>query len=104
MTAFRDYLECPVRFYLSEIARMRRPDPERVEWSATDYGSVAHEILEKFGLSDEARDLSGSHDIADWMNEALTLLIADRFGSQPAAAIRIQALSLIHISEPTRPY
>ena len=94
VTAFRDYLECPVRFYLSEFARMRRPDPERVEWSATDYGSVAHEILEKFGLSDEARDLSGRSEIADWMNEALTLLVADRFGSKPAAAIRIQADSL----------
>ena len=94
VTAFKDYLECPVRFYLSEIAGMRKPDPERVEWSATDYGSVAHEILEKFGLDPEARELNAAREIADWMNDALSVLIADRFGSKPAAAIRIQADSL----------
>ena len=94
VTAFKDYLECPVRFYLSEIAGMRKPDPERVEWSATDYGSVAHEILEKFGLDPEARELNAAREIADWMNDALSVLIDDRFGSKPAAAIRIQADSL----------
>lgn len=94
VTAFSDYLACPFRFYLKHGTNMREPEPERVEWNARDFGNIAHLVLERWALDEEARDFSAAEALDDWLQADLDRVVAERFGSRPPLAIRIQAQSL----------
>ncbi len=90
VTALRDYLKCPFRFYLKHVVRMRRPDTERGEWSARDFGNVVHEILEKWGRDEEARDFSKGEAIEAYFHAELDQVISRWFGARVPLAIGIQ--------------
>ncbi|AHF91342.1 ATP-dependent nuclease subunit B [Opitutaceae bacterium TAV5] len=60
VTAFRDYLRCPFRFYLKHALRMRAVDPDKAELDALDFGNLCHAALEAMG-----RPESGLRDCAD---------------------------------------
>jgi len=55
VTAFRDHLACPFRFYLKHKLRMREVDPRKEELDARDFGNLVHDALE--GLFKEAEML-----------------------------------------------
>jgi ATP-dependent helicase/nuclease subunit B len=46
VTAFRDHLACPFRFYLRHKLRMREVDPQKEELDALDFGNLVHDALE----------------------------------------------------------
>jgi len=94
VTAFSDYLTCPFRFYLKHISGMSEPEPERVEWNARDFGNIAHLVLERWALDEEASDYSKTDAIEAWVHEALDRAIAERFGRKVPLAVRIQRESL----------
>ncbi len=94
VTAFTTYLACPSRYYLSNVLRMKKPEPERVEWSARDYGNVVHNLLEQFGRDEQVREYTCAKDIERWLHTALLRWVDERFGSKPSAAIRIQSESM----------
>jgi hypothetical protein len=54
VTAFRDYLACPYRFYLKHVLRLRTIDDRPAELSALSFGNLAHNALDEFGRSDLA--------------------------------------------------
>lgn len=90
VTAFSDFLACPFRFYLKQVLRMGEPEPERVEWNARDFGTVAHVVLERWALDEEARDFSKTEAIEDWVHGELDRVVLERFGEQAPLAVRIQ--------------
>jgi ATP-dependent helicase/nuclease subunit B len=94
VTTFADYLACPFRFYLKHIAGMSAPEPERVEWNQRDFGNVAHIIVERWALDEEAKDYSKEEAIEAWVHEELDRVIAERFGSKVPLAVRIQRESM----------
>ncbi len=94
VTSFADYLACPFRFYLKHIAGMSAPDPERVEWNQRDFGNVAHIIVERWALDEEAKDSSKAEAIEAWVHEELDRVIAERFGAKVPLAVRIQRESM----------
>ncbi|MBB5350154.1 ATP-dependent helicase/nuclease subunit B [Haloferula luteola] len=94
VSAFKDYLACPFRFYLKHGLGMSRSEPERVEWNARDFGNVAHEILEAWGLDPEARELNKREALQAYFNEQVTTKLAERFGDRVPLAARMQAESL----------
>ncbi len=94
VTSFADYLACPFRFYLKHVARMSEPEPERVEWNARDFGNVAHIVLERWALDDEANDFSKTKAIEAWVHAEIDRVIAERFGKNVPLAVRIQRESL----------
>ncbi|QJE94984.1 PD-(D/E)XK nuclease family protein [Luteolibacter luteus] len=94
VTAFSDYLTCPFRFYLKHVVGMSAPEPERVEWNARDFGNVAHIVLERWALDEEARDFSKTEAIEKWVHEELDRVIAERFGARVPLAVRIQRESM----------
>lgn len=94
VTAFGDYLACPFRFYLKHVAGSGEPEPERVEWSARDFGTVVHDVLEAWARDEEARDFSKTGAIHDWLSAELDRLVASRFGRQAPLAVRIQVEGL----------
>lgn len=94
VTALRDYLACPFRFYLKHLAGMGDPETNRVEWNARDFGNVAHTVLERWGENAEAREFSKTEAIDKWLSNELDRVVAAWFGSRVPLAVRIQTESL----------
>jgi ATP-dependent helicase/nuclease subunit B len=95
VTAFRDYLACPYRFYLRHVLQLVDRDDQAVEMDALLFGSVAHEVLGQFGRS----DLANCHDpdpIRRLLEHELDGQIVARFGSQPDPVVLIQRQLMLH--------
>ncbi|MCX6875874.1 MAG: PD-(D/E)XK nuclease family protein [Verrucomicrobia bacterium] len=96
VTSLKDYLACPFRYYLKHVVGMQIPEPGRVEWNARDFGTVAHEVLERWGKDEEAREFDQSEALSDWFAAALERVVRECFGTRVPMAVRIQTESLRH--------
>jgi ATP-dependent helicase/nuclease subunit B len=94
VTSLGDYLACPFRYYLKHVLEMRSPEPNRTEWNARDFGTAAHEVLERWGRDPEARSLEKEEAIQAWLSAALDRVVAEWFGKRIPLAVRIQTESL----------
>lgn len=94
VTALRDYLACPFRFYLKHLLGMADPETGRVEWNARDFGTVAHAVLERWGEDPDAREFSKTEALAEWLAAELDRVVAAWFGQRVPLAVRIQTESL----------
>ncbi|MFT3991470.1 MAG: PD-(D/E)XK nuclease family protein [Luteolibacter sp.] len=94
VTSLADYLACPFRYYLKHVLKMQRPEPDRREWNARDFGTIAHEVLEAWGRDESARASEDANTIHDWLCHALDQQTARWFGKKPPLAIRIQLEAL----------
>ncbi len=56
VTALRDWLACPFRFYLKHVLRMQRVDPAKAELDALDFGTLVHGALQAMGEDPVLRD------------------------------------------------
>lgn len=89
VTAFRDYLQCPFRYYLRHVLRLRPMDDSSSELAANQFGDLVHAAVEGFGLSAD-RDATDPNTIANIMIEHLHQYAETHFGSSPPAAVRVQ--------------
>ena len=94
VTSLQDYLECPFRYYLKHVLAMRSPETGRAEWNARDYGTVAHEVLERWGLDEQARQSENPEAIHRWHLRELDAVVSEWFGKRIPLAIRIQTEAL----------
>ncbi len=74
VTQFRDYLDCPFRFFLKHILKMRRT-AEKAEMDALDFGTMMHKVLEEFAGN---RKISRSTDAA-FIRKALAGMLEAHF-------------------------
>lgn len=93
-TALAAYLACPFRYYLGQIARMNDPETARTEWNQRDFGNITHNLLEAWGQDREARELSKTEVLEDWLNTELDRVVKLWFGHRVPLAIRIQTAAL----------
>lgn len=94
VTSLGDYLTCPFRYYLKHVLSMRSAEPERAEWNARDFGTVAHEVLERWGRDTEARAEKEAELIHRWLAAELDRVVAEWFGKRVPLAVRIQTEAL----------
>ena len=90
VTAFRDYLQCPLRFYLKHVLGMRRFESPKVEMDALDFGSVLHETLEAFARAEAIRDSSDYREIEAFVLTELDAIFLNRFGRRLSLPLRVQ--------------
>jgi ATP-dependent helicase/nuclease subunit B len=90
VTAFRDYLQCPLRFYLKHVLGMRRFESPKVEMDALDFGSVFHETLEAFAQEEAIRDSSDFREIEAFVLHELDAIFLNRFGRRLSLPLRVQ--------------
>lgn len=90
VTALRDYLACPFRFYLKQLCKMGIPEPDRREMNARDFGSITHLVVESWGGDPEKNCLTDLNKIADSLSATLDEVMLRKFGKNPPLAIRIQ--------------
>jgi ATP-dependent helicase/nuclease subunit B len=93
ITAFRDYLACPYRFYLRRVLRLGAVDDAAVELDGGAFGSLLHAALRDFGRG-PSRDATDPQEIAAVLLEALDRHVAALFGERPLAAVAIQVEQL----------
>jgi ATP-dependent helicase/nuclease subunit B len=94
VTSLGDYLTCPFRYYLKHVLKMQSPEPNRTEWNARDFGTAAHEVLERWGRDPEARSKEKPEAIHTWLSSELDRVVAEWFDKRIPLAVRIQTESL----------
>lgn len=94
VTSLADYLACPSRYYLKHVLGMQAGEPQRQEWNARDFGTVAHEVVERWGRDPEARDFSKTEHLRQWFSRELDQVVAEWFGKRAPLAVRIQTEAL----------
>ncbi len=90
VTAFRDYLACPYRFYLRHVLKLDSVDDRATELDARAFGTLVHEVLARFGADHVMRDSRDPTALAAYLIRTLDSQARDRYGAQPLPAIRIQ--------------
>ncbi len=90
VTAFRDYLASPFRFYLRHIEKMRGIEGDKLEMEANDFGNFCHEVLRRFGRNEEIRGSSQESEIRDYFLEEADKLSVEWFGKDPSLPVRMQ--------------
>ena len=89
VTAFRDYMQCPYRYFIRRELRLKSIEDETRELSAASFGSLVHEVLNRFGQS-QYRDAASADDIELFLLNELQKLAVTRFGVDRSATVAVQ--------------
>lgn len=91
VTAFRDYLKCPFRFYLKHGLRMQAVDPHKAELDAMDFGTLCHATLEAMGQPDSSvRDCTDPAVLRGFLIEKLEQKARALYGEHPVLPLVVQ--------------
>jgi len=88
VTAFRSYLACPFRFYLSNILHMRALDDSKCEMDAMDFGSMIHAALQCMGETNIWQQ-DNVTTIADFLISEAEHSISLQFSTPPPMPVQI---------------
>jgi CRISPR/Cas system-associated exonuclease Cas4 (RecB family) len=89
VTAFRDYMVCPYRFYLRHVLKMRPIDDLTGELAANQFGDLVHGALERYGLSAQ-KTLTDVNQIEAALIEHLHGYADEIYGDNVAMAVKLQ--------------
>lgn len=93
VTAFGDYLQCPYRFYLKHVLKLRPLGDDATELAASSFGNLAHAVLADFGRS----PVSCSRDAAQiraFLGKSLDDHANASFGEAAAPSVYLQVEQL----------
>jgi hypothetical protein len=93
VTAFRDYLTCPYRFYLKHVLGLRAIESEYLELDAPGFGTLAHDVLNELAQGPIASSTS-EEQIGRHLSDTLNRLAGMRFGSEPLPPVLVQVEQL----------
>ncbi|MDA1233010.1 MAG: PD-(D/E)XK nuclease family protein, partial [Planctomycetota bacterium] len=89
VTSFRDYLDCPYRYFLSRELRLSPVEDDVRELDARAFGSLIHEVLNQFGQS-PYRDAHEEEAIQHFLLDVLHKAALGRFGRARSATVSVQ--------------
>ncbi len=89
VTSFREYLNCPYRYFLSRELKLQQVADDVRELDARAFGSLIHEVLNQFGQS-TVRDAFDDEAIRDFLLDALHKAALGRFGRARSATVSVQ--------------
>ncbi len=93
VTDFAAYLNDPYRYALTRVLNLEPLDDDAREMDGAVFGSLAHEVLERFGRSEEAAS-SDPAVVEGKLGQLLSRLVKNQFGSRPVPAVRVQVEQL----------
>ena len=89
VTDFKKYDQCPYRFYLNRVEKVRAFEHDRLELDGGGFGDLLHLSLE--GLIDSpVAESTDAKATADWLTENLKAIARKKFGLKPTPALQIQ--------------
>ena len=89
VTAFRLYLACPYRFYLSQVLKLRVCHDEVEELGPDTFGTLLHEVLKRFGTG-EVCHANDSGQIREFLFDELSEYVATHYGPERMPALEVQ--------------
>jgi ATP-dependent helicase/nuclease subunit B len=93
ITSFRDYLACPYRFYLRHVAGLASLDDHAIELDGAAFGTMAHEVLRRFGES-SSRESREPAEIRKVLDRELARYVGRLFGEEVRPAVQVQVEQL----------
>ena len=93
VTAFRDYLYCPFRYYLKHVLGMKAMDDRKTELDAMDFGSLVHDALHEMALNEEMRRSEDVHRLQELLWAKAADWVTERFGRSPPLQVEVQLQS-----------
>lgn len=90
VTAFRDYLRCPFRFYLKHALKMEPVDPFKSELDALDFGTLCHAALEAMGKETALRDCTDAAVLREFLLAHVDRLSRERYGAELTLPLIVQ--------------
>ncbi|MDX1944884.1 MAG: PD-(D/E)XK nuclease family protein [Pirellulaceae bacterium] len=93
VTAFKAYLACPYRYYLSHVLGLAAISDGADELDPAAFGNLLHDVLEQFGRKPEAADARATGDperIFEFLGDQLSAIAGARFGKHCRPAVRVQ--------------
>lgn len=89
VTAFKAYLDCPYRFYLRHVLKLKPIDDSANELAANQFGDLIHGAVEYFGESD-AKDEQDESRIFDALRHHLDVYAKQHCSDRVESAVRLQ--------------
>lgn len=93
VTALRDYLRCPFRFYLRHVLKMEPVEPQKTEMDAFDFGTLCHAALEQIGRQPALRDSTDPAWLKEGLQREFDRVVRERFGAKLTLPLLIQCES-----------
>jgi CRISPR/Cas system-associated exonuclease Cas4 (RecB family) len=93
VTAVRDYLACPFRFYLKYVLKKTSISDDALEMDPRLYGNLAHDSLSEFGKSD-FKDSSDADEIYHKLMECAEDALRKSYGKSPLPVVDLQTKQL----------
>ncbi len=90
VTAFRDYLRCPFRFYLKHVLKMETVDPFKSELDALDFGTLCHDALEAMGKEPALRDCTDAAVLREFLLARVDRRARDRYSAELTLPLIVQ--------------
>lgn len=94
VTAFKDYLECPFRFFLKHRMGLSEEEREARQIDRRVYGSVLHKVLEIYGLEPAMRAEVDPAVIEGFFLRTLEQVLRASFGWPLTPALQLQSESM----------
>jgi len=90
VTTFRDYLECPFRFYLKRVLDMEALDDQKLELDPMDFGSLVHDTLHEMALSEDMRRCEDATRLQEFLCIKAADWVTARLGPSPPVRVQVQ--------------
>ncbi|HBC85430.1 MAG TPA: hypothetical protein DCZ94_00595 [Lentisphaeria bacterium] len=91
VTAFKDYLECPFRFYLKRVIRMEDQEYGKFEMDAMEFGNICHDSLVEI-INCAGAD---ADDIGKILCSKASDVLKEKYGKDLLVPLMIQEYSLM---------
>ena len=90
VTAFRDYLQCPYRFYLKHALKFGTVDPRKSELDNLDFGVLCHAALEELARQPRLRESDDASVLRRFILQAFEREVRLRYGPTLTLPLVIQ--------------
>jgi len=90
VTAFRDYLYCPFRFYLKHVLKIETVDPFKSELDALDFGTLCHAALEAMGHEPALRDCTDAAQLREFLLQQVDRRAREKYGTELTLPLIVQ--------------
>ncbi len=90
VTAFRDYIQSPRKFFFLHVLKLKAEDDAASELSPGDVGSLMHQVLSAFGTDEGLRESTNAAEIERFVLATFDDIVKARFGRWVHPAVEIQ--------------
>ncbi len=90
VSAFKDYLKCPFRFYLKHVLGMKELTDQKREMDSADFGELVHDALNAMARNERISQCEDERELAQFLQHQAKELIRQRFGNSHRLPITMQ--------------